>query len=162
MPSLLYRCITPNVEVKEYGVAASQYFYHDGGHFVYLDGNGNVVLGLSATATLKGWAITPKGMGAGTVDTYWLSSAVTAADKVRVITDPRAKFVVPASTTVTAGQKGDTADMVGVNDGTQQYALTSASTLDVLIIDDLGTYVEGGAATDAVVHINPAKYQADS
>ncbi len=162
MASVKYGCITPSVETKEYAVAASQYFYHDGSSFVYLDGSGNVTLGLSATTTLIGYAIVPKGKGAGTSNSYWLSSATTGADKIAVITDPKARYLVPSTATVTAGMKGDTADLGGVNDGTQQYIRAGTQTLDVLIIEDVGTSITGGAATDGVVKINPTKFQADT
>jgi len=161
MASIKYGCITPSVETDTYSVAASQYFYHDGANFCYLDGAGNITTALSATATIKGWAIVPKGKGAGTSDSYWLSSAVTASDKLAVITDPKARYLVPSTATVTVGMIGDCADITGVNDGTQQYIMAGTNTLDIVIIENVGTAI-GGGVCDGIVKINPAKFQADT
>ncbi len=160
MASLKYGCITPGVTTKEYPVAASQYFRHDGVNAVYLDANGRVALALSATATLLGVAIVPKGRGAGADDNYWLSSATAGKDKIQVITGEEAKFLLPADTTVTASMKGNSCDLTSVNDGTATKVNTSAALKGVFVIDDLGSNY-GGSATDIIVHINPTKYQAD-
>ena len=148
-------------ETKEYPVAASQYFRHAGINFVYLDGSGNVTLALTATATLLGMAIVPKGKGAGADANYWLSSATAGADKLAVVVDPNAKYLVPADDTVTAAMKGNACDIVAVNDGAATTVDVGTSTTDVLIIVDQGINY-GGAATDVVVKINPAKVQADT
>lgn len=154
-------------ETKEYPVAASQYFRHGGANFVYLDSSGNVTLALSATATLLGMAIVPKGMGAGADANYWLSSAAAGADKIAVVVDPNAKYLVPAGgtaagdTTVTAAMKGNACDIIAVNDGSATCADVDTSSTDVLIIVDQGINY-GGATTDVVVKINPAKVQADT
>jgi len=160
MASLTHGCISSGVTVKEYPVAASQYFYHEGVNAVYLDGSGHVTLALSATATLLGIAIVPKGRGAGTSDAYWLSSATAGEDRIAVVTDPNAKFLLPASTTVTAAMKGGAYDLISVNNGTATTVNVGASITDVFIVEDLGLNY-GGSATDAIVRINPAKYQAD-
>jgi len=149
-------------ETKEYPVAASQYFRHAGINFVYLDSSGNVTLALTATATLLGMAIVPKGKGAGASADYWLSSATAGADKIQVIeANPETKFLVPADDTVTAAMKGNACDIIAVNDGTATYADVGTSSTDVLVIVDQGINY-GGAATDVVVKINPLKVQADT
>ena len=158
---LKYGCITPNPKGREYPVAASQFFSHTGGGFVYLDGSGHITLALSATATLKGYVEDPNGKGAGASDSYWKSSATAGADKLFVITDPDAEFLVPASTTVTDAMAGNVYDLIGVNDGTAQYVDLATSTTDMVAIVKKGSDY-GGGTTDAVVKINPLKYQADT
>lgn len=157
-----YGCITPNVQVVEYPVAASQYFRHDGVNAVYLDASGNVTLALTATATLLGIAIVPKGRGAGSDDDYWLSSSSAGVDKIPVIlaSNSNARYLLPADATVTAAMRGNACDLIAVNDGTATYVDVGTSVTDVFIIQDLGSKY-GGDATDVVVKINPAKIQAD-
>lgn len=167
MASIKYGCITPNIKGREYPVAASQYFVHDGVNAVYLDGSGHVTLALTATATLKGVAIVPKGRGAGSSDSYWKSSATAGADKLFVITDLEAEYLLPAGgtaigdTTVTAAMAGNACDLVAVNDGTATFVDVDTSSTDVFLIQAPGINY-GGAATDVVVKINPAKTQADT
>ena len=83
MASIKYGPLDPAPKTKMYPVAASQYFYHEGESFVYLDSSGNVTKALTATGTIFGWAIVPKGRGAGSSDDYWKSSATAAADRVQ-------------------------------------------------------------------------------
>lgn len=161
MASIKYGCITPNVVGREYPVAASQYFRHDGVNAVYLDGSGHVTLALTATATLKGVAVVPKGRGAGSSDSYWLSNATAAVDKVFVITDLGAEYLLPADDTVTAAMAGNACDLISVNDGTATTVDVGTSSTDVFLIQAQGINY-GGAATDVVVKINPAKVQADT
>lgn len=161
MASIKYGCITPNVVGREYPVAASQYFYHDGVNAVYLDSSGHVTLALTATATLKGIAVVPKGRGAGSSDSYWLSNATAGVDKIFVITDPNAEYLLPADATVTAAMAGNACDLISVNDGTATQVDVGTSLTDVFLIQAQGINY-GGAATDVVVKINPAKVQADT
>lgn len=166
MASIKYGCITPNVVGREYPVAASQFFRHDGVNAVYLDGSGNVLLAVSATATLKGVAIVPKGRGAGSSDNYWKSNATAAVDSVFVITDLDAEYLLPAGyttiadTTITAALAGNAVDLIAVNDGTVTFVDADTGTTDVFIVQAAGSKY-GGAATDIVVKLNPAKIQAD-
>lgn len=165
MASLKYRCLKLNPKIVEVPVAASQYFYHNGHNMVYLDGSGHATLVLTATATYYGFAIVPKGRGAGSSDNYWLSSSTAGKDKIRVIPisgNEDATFLLPADTTVTAAMKGNAVDFVSVNDGTSTYVNTSASSTDMMLVEDVGTSVAGGAATDGVFKFNPAKVQADT
>lgn len=157
----IYGCITSSPTIKEYPVAASQYFRHAGVNAVYLDGSGHVTLAITATATLIGIAIVPVGKGAGTSNDYWLSSATAGSDKIQVVTSSSAKFLAPADDTVTAAMRGNACDLIAVNDGTATTVDVGTSSTDVFIIDDIGT-VAGGAVTDVVFHINPLKYQADT
>lgn len=159
-----YGCLNPNPKTVEYPVAASQYFRHDGPNFVYLDGNGRVTLALAATATLFGYAIIPKGRGAGSSDNYWLSSATAGADKIPVIpATENERFLCLADDTPTASQAGDACDLDAVNDGTAYYVDIGTSTTDVLIIQKVGTDVKADAGTnDVVVIINPATVQTDT
>lgn len=167
MASIVYGCITPNVIAKQYPVAASQYFRHDGVNAVYLDGSGNATLALTATATFLGVAIVPKGKGAGSSDSYWLSSSTAGSDKIQVITDPSARFLLPAGataiadTTVTsAAYAGNAVDIIAVNDGTATWVDIDTGSTDVFVVDAAGSDY-GGPTTSVVVHINPLKYQAD-
>ena len=162
MASLKYRCLTGDARSYEYPVAASQYFYHNGESFVYLDSSGHVTKAATATTTLLGWAIVPTGQGAGTSDNYWKSSATAGADKIAVIVDPEALFLCPADAATTAGDAGNACDLVTVNDGTQGLVDVGTSSTDVLVIVKAGTYVEGGASTDVVVKLNPTKRQSDT
>jgi hypothetical protein len=164
MAHLKYGCLHPAPKTKEYPVAASQYFRHDGVNAVYLDGSGHVTLALTATATLLGIAIVPKGRGAGSSDNYWLSSATAGKDKIPVIAvDGGYEFLAKADDTVTAAMKGNACDLIAVNDGTATTVDVGTSSTDVFLIQDLGTNVKADAsATDVVVKINPAKVQADT
>jgi hypothetical protein len=168
MASIKYGPLDPSPKTKEYPVAASQYFYHEGIAFVYLDSSGNLTKAITATTTLFGWAIVPKGRGAGSSDLYWLSSATAGADKIPVVlASDNYEFLVPGIITVTAAMTGGAWDLLGVNDGSQTLATGEAadfdtSSTDVLILNDLGVNRNSKAAiTDGVVIINPAKIQAD-
>lgn len=161
MASPLYGCISPSPRVREYPVAASQYFRHNGVNAVYLDGSGHVTLALTATATLKGFAIVPQGRGAGTSDNYWLSSSSAGQDKIMVIVDTDAEILAPADDTVTQAMAGNACDLIAVNDGTATTVDVGTSSTDVFLIQALGSKY-GGAATDVVVKMNPAKVQADT
>jgi hypothetical protein len=78
-----------------------------------------------------------------------------------VITDPSAEYFIPSNATVTVAQAGDECDIIGVNDGTAQTADSAGTTTEMLIIQDVGTKISGGAATDVIVKISPLKFQAD-
>ena len=163
MASLKYRCLTPNPITTEYPVAASQVFYHEGAQFVYLDGSGNVTVGVTATATVIGWAIVPVGVGAWTTNKLcWKSSATAGADKIAVITDPNAEFLVGADDTVTAAYRGNACDLVLTTaDGSGPQLVDIGTTSnDVVRITKIGTEVVGGSTTDCVVRIN--SFQADT
>lgn len=164
MASLKYGCIHPSPETVEVPVAASQFFYHNGVNAVYLDTSGHATLALTATATLYGIAIVPKGRGAGTSDDYWKSSATAGKDKIAVIPATAGhKFMLPGNITATAAMKGGAWDLISVNDGTATTVDLDTSSTDVFIMDDLASNVVAGAgASDVIVRINPAKIQADT
>ena len=164
MASLIYGCLDPSPKTKEYPVAASQYFYHEGFNACYLDSSGHVTGALTATATLFGYAVVPKGRGAGTSDDYWLSSATAGADKIPVISAMDGySFLAPGIITVTAAMTGGAWDIVAVNDGAATYVDFDTSSTDVVICVDLGVNVKAGAPiTSGVVKFNPAKIQADT
>ncbi len=159
---VLYRAGQRTVELP---VAASQYFRHNGINLVYLDSNGRVTLALTATATLYGIAQVPKGRGAGTSDDYWLSSATAGADKISVYPfsmNPNLVMLLPSDATVTAAMRGNSCDIIAVNNGTATQVDVGTSSTKVLIITGLGTdYKQDAIATDVVVTVNPAKIQAD-
>ncbi len=157
----LYGCIDSNVTIQEYGVAADVFFYHAGINLVYLDGSGHVALAITATATLLGWAIVPKGMGAGSDATYWKAAAVAGADKIQVVTSLDARFLLPADEAVTESMKGNACDIIAVDDGTATTINVGTSSTDVMLIVDEGVN-HGGVAASVVVKLNPAKIQADT
>lgn len=164
MASLKYGCIHPSPETVEVPVAASQFFYHNGVNAVYLDTSGHATLALTATATLYGIAIVPKGRGAGSSDDYWKSSATAGKDKIAVIPATGGyKFMLPGNITATAAMKGGVWDLIAVNDGTATTVDLDTSSTDVFIVDDIASNVVAGAGTaDVIARINPAKIQADT
>jgi|GEM_PF-2291549 len=161
MGSINYRCITPKPRILEVPVAASQKFYHEGASFVVLDNNGQARVALTADGTIYGMAEVPAGRGAGTDDTYWLSSATAGKDKIAVIVDDDARYLVPSVSAIAQSDVGNAYDLIGVNDGTQQKLDPAHTATKVLVVDGLGTSINGGVSTDAIVKINPVKFQAD-
>ena len=164
MASIKYGCLNPNAKTKEYPVAASQYFAHEGFNPVQLDGDGNLIGALSAASTLFGVAIVPKGRGnaTNTSDDYWLSSATAAKDRIPVVLAVDGEqFLVPTATTVAAATHvGNAYDIVGVNTASTHYVNLAATAIKVVVCVDLGVNVNADAAvTDAVVIINPTLYQ---
>ena len=153
-----------------YPVAASQYFNFSGGALIYLDSSGRVTLGLTATATLFGYAQLPKSAQYGaSSSTYWLSSSTAGLDKILVfpfVANPGMIFIMPTILAATStglcvqARCGETADIVGVNDGTRQYALPGTQSTDILAFVAL---LEDTADTDAAYFtLNPGKVQMDA
>lgn len=163
MASLKYGLLKPlGCPTVEVGVAASQFFYHNGVNAVYLDDSGHATLALTATGTVYGIAIVPNGMGAGTSANYWKSSATAGADKIHVIpVSEGASFLLPADDTVTEAMRGNACDLIAVNDGSATTVDVGTSSTDIFLIEDLGSKF-GGNSTDVVVKLNPAKVQADT
>ena len=165
MASLKYRTLELNPKVVTKPVAASQYFYQDGVNLVFLDGNGRASLALTATTNIYGYALVPKGQGAGTIAGAWLSSSTAGKDEIQIIPisgNEGATFLMPASEAVTDVDIGNACDIAAVNDGSATKVTPKLSVTDVLIIEDLGTAVAGGSSTDVIVKFNPAKVQADT
>ena len=165
MAHLYYGCTDPSPRTTEYPVNASDVFAHAGANFVILGSDGYVTPALTTTATLFGYAIIPKGTGAGTAVEDWKASATDGADKVPVIlaTD-NYSFFVPADATATIGQSGDAVDLLNASatDSTAALVDVGTATNDVLIIQELATKKHADAvSTDIIVKINPAKIQAD-
>ena len=164
MASRKYGVLNAGHKSQMLPVAASQFFYHNGVNAVYLDGSGHVTLAVTATATLYGIAVVPGGMGAGTSNDYWKSSATAGKDKIPVIpVSENAVFLLPSDDTVTQAMAGNACDLIAVNDGTATTVDVGTSSTDVFLIKGRGVdYVSDAAATDVVVQINPAKQQADT
>lgn len=150
-----------------YPVAASQIFNFLGGWLVYANSSGHMTLALTATAKLFGYGIAPKSATFGsTANTagYWTSSATAGADKILVFPfcfNPGMVFVMP--TTASGGlcvqaRVGECCDIVGVNDGTVQYATPGTISTKVLLFGGLLPNADTNAARFA---INPAMIQAD-
>ncbi len=161
MASLKYRCLTPNVQVEEHLVAATQYFGHEGASFAYLDGSGLITNCLVGANEIYGWVLVPKGAGAGTDDAMWQSNS-SATDKVQVIVDRKARFLVPLDDAITIANLGDALDIAtpGSNNGAVQTMDVGTTGDDVARIVGLGTSLKGGATTDAIVKI--FTWQADT
>jgi len=160
MASLKYRCLTPNVQVEEHLVAATQYFGHEGASFCYLNA-GYVTNCLVGADEIYGWVIVPKGTGAGTDAAMWQSNA-SATDKVQVIVDRKAKFLVPLDAAITVANVGDALDIAtpASNNGAVQTLDVGTTGDDVARIVGLGTSLKGGTTTDAIVKI--FTWQADT
>ena len=160
MASLKYRCLTPNVQVEEHLVAASQKFAHESASFCYLDGSGLVTVAVTATTTIYGWVIVPQGTGAGSTDSYWQSNS-SGTDKVQVIVDRRARFLGQVDEAITRANLGDAMDIVlSTANGSVQKLDVSTHANDCVKIVGLGTSLKGGTTTDAIVKIKT--WQADT
>ncbi|KKK93276.1 hypothetical protein LCGC14_2694490 [marine sediment metagenome] len=161
MASLKYRCLTPNVQVEEHLVAASMKFAHEGAAFCYLDGSGLVTTVAVGANEIYGWVLVPEGMGAGSTASYWQSNS-SGTDKVQVIVDRKARFLVPLDAAITRANLGDALDIATPpsNNGAQQTLDVATTDDDVARIVGLGTSVKGGTTTDAIVKIKT--WQADT
>jgi hypothetical protein len=156
---------------KMYPVAASQLIQFIGGSLVYADSSGHMTLALTATTTLFGWAVAPTSAQYGSTDStngYWTSSSTAGLSKILVypfIANPGLVFkmhTILASTSTglcVAARVGETADIVGVNDGTRQYAVPGTQSTDVLAFLAL---CEDGDTDAAYFTVNPGKMQLDA
>ncbi len=161
MGSLKYRCLTPNVQVEEHLVAASQKFAHEGSSFAYLDGSGLITNAVVGQDVIYGSVLVPEGMGAGSTASFWQSNS-SGTSKVQVIVDRKARFLVPLDTTITRANLGDALDVATPpsNNGAQQTLDVGTTDDDVARIVGLGTSVKGGTTSDAIVKI--FTWQADT
>ena len=125
-------------------LAASQAFKCRSGHFVYLT-RGVITIADSGDGEIWGW---------GLVGKDWTCSAVSAADKITVCTDPYKVWEVPARDTFTAANLaaylGDTCDLEISSD--IQYVDNGESNEDVVVV--VGGDVE---EQTLYVHMNPLK-----
>ncbi len=160
--------ISGNVFCRDYPVAASQKFHPLGGKLVFLDSSGHVTLALTATATLFGLAVGKGSLGYDNTDAtngYYTSNATAGADKITVYpfaANPGMVFkmiTTAAGGLAVAARVGETADIVGVNDGTAQYATPATTVTDVLLVVALE---DDGDTNSAYFAVNPAKIQADT
>ncbi len=161
MASLKYRCLTPNVAVEQHLVKASQKFFHEGAAFCILSDAGLVQNCIVSEDEIYGWVLVPQGMGAGSSAAYWQSNS-SGTDKVMVVVDEDARFLVTVDAAITRANIGDALDFATPpsNDGTvQTFALTTPGE-DVARIVGLGTSLKGGTTTNAIVKINT--FQADT
>ena len=105
--------------------------------------------------------LVPAGTGAGSTDSYWQSNS-SGTDKVQVIVDRKARFLVPLDTTITRANLGDALDFAtppSNNGAVQTFTVTTPGD-DVARIVGLGTSLKGGTTTDAIVKI--FTWQADT
>jgi hypothetical protein len=154
------------LKVYEMPVAATQYFNPTGTFFCYLDSSGHVVMAITATQYLFGWVFAPTSFDAGSTaatNGYFTSSSTAAATKLLVapfVANPGMVMRVKVATGLAVRARvGEVIDLVGVNDGTAQYADTTASTNDLLSVVDLPS--DGDTNTILVV-ANPLEVQKDT
>lgn len=161
MASFNYRCLTPNVAVEEHLVKADEKFFHEGAHFVVLNGSGLARVCINNETSIYGWALVPQGRGDGTSDAYWQANS-SGTSKIMVVVDEDAKFLVPADDTVAIASVGDAMDFIlpASSDGTIQTMDLGETNQNVVRIVGIGTSLKGGSTTDAIVKINT--FQADT
>ena len=166
MASPIYGPIDPNPKTTEYPMNADDVFGHAGATFVILDNDGRITPALSGSGTIFGWAIVPKGTGAGTDVDDWKASSTDGKDKLAVVlASDNYTFVAPADDSVTAGQAGNACDLVNnsATDSIDSKVDIGASSTDVFIIQGLALgKVPGAVAGDVLIKVNPAKLQADT
>ena len=166
MASIKYGPINPNVVTVEYPANADEVWHHEGANFCILGSDGFVTQALTGTSTLFGYAIIPKGTGAGTAVASWKSSATDGKDKIPVVLATEGEtFIVPADDTATVGQAGDACDITNgsATDTTASLVNIGTSSEDVLLIQGLATdRVAAAVGTDVLVKINLANLQADT
>ena len=160
-----YGCMHPSPKTTEYPVAASQYFPHIGPSLVNLDGSGNVTLLETLDTSVFGVAVVPTGRGnpTNTSDSYWMSSATAAEDRIPIIkTDSNYNFLLLADDTPTASQAGNACDLTAANAAGVDYVDIGTSTNDIFIIQGRGVDYHADAGTnDVVVKLNRTKRQGD-
>ncbi len=163
---MIYGPLNPNVETVEYKVNADEVWHHAGANFCILGSDGFVTQALGSTATIFGYAMIPKGVGAGSAVASWKASATDGKDTVAVVLASAGEtFIVPADATATIGQSGDACDLLNASatDATASLVDIGTSSTDVFIIQGLATdKVAAAAGTDILVKVNPAKLQADT
>lgn len=94
-PRLKMGFVEGNGRGREYPVAADQYFFRRGGHFVTIDTAGNIVTATQNTFEALGWAETPKDTAG---KDYWKSSATAKTDSVSVVYGVDNRFEMPIET----------------------------------------------------------------
>lgn len=160
-----YGCLHPNPKTVEYGATEDVVWHHDGANVCYLDSSGFVSQAITTTGTVFGYALIPKGMGAGSATASWKSSATAGADRLAVIpVDEGYEFLLPSDGTPTAAQAGNACDIINASatDTTASLVDIGTSTNDIFIIQGRGIdWVDSAATTDVVVKFNPAERQAD-
>ena len=160
-----YGCLNPNAKTVEYPANADEVWMHAGANFCFLGSDGYVTQSLTSTSTIFGYAIVPKGTGAGTAVAAWQASATDGKDKIPVILATEGEtFIVPADDTATVGQAGNKCDITLTSATGTVAALVNigTSTQDVFIIQGLATdQVAAAAGTDVLVKMNLANLQAD-
>ena len=161
MASLKYRNLTPNVTVEVQLVKADEKFFHEGSHFVILNGSGLVRVCIENEASIYGWALVPQGRGDGSSDAYWQANS-SGTSKIMVVVDEDARFLVPLDAAITRANIGNAMDMIlpASSDGTVQKIDVGESNQDVVRLVGLGTSLKGGTTSDGIVKINT--FQADT
>jgi len=166
MSEVRYGPVIGDYRAVELPVAASQMFHPNGAAFVYLDSSGYVTLAITATTYLFGWALVPRSLaGTDLANGYWTSNATAGASKVPVIAaamNPKVAYRVPTTAAgglAVAARIGECSDLVGVNDGTIQYATPGTNATDVLLNVALP---EDGDTNSIIVTFNPNTIQRDT
>jgi len=155
-----YGPVVGNWDIHDEPVAASQIFHPTGGHLVYMDSSGHMTLALTAIGHLYGWCFAPRSFEVGSTaasNGYFTSSSTAGGTKLPVASfarNPGMRFKMP--TTASGGlavqaRVGEACDIVGVNDGTAQYATPGTASTNVLLFDGL---CEDGDTNAAYFTIN--------
>lgn len=171
MSEVRYGPVIGDYRTVEFPVAASQMFHPNGAAFVCLNSSGHVTLALTYVVgppeeniCLFGWALVPRSLkGTDQSNGFWTSSATAGASKVPVIVaamNPKVAYRVPCTAaSAIAKRLGECSDLVGVNDGTVQYATPGTTDADVLLNVALP---EDGDTNSIIVTINPNAIQRDT
>lgn len=161
MASLKFRNLTPNVTVEEQLVKADERFFHEGAHFIVLNGSGLVRACIENEASIYGWILVPQGRGDGSSDAYWQANS-SGTSKVMVVVDEDARFLVPLDETITRANIGNAMDFIlpASSDGSIQKIDVGEANQSVVRLVGLGTSLKGGTTSDGIVKINT--FQADT
>lgn len=168
MSEVRYGPVIGSYNTIMFPVTDAQMFHPNGAAFVFLDANGKVSIAITATASLFGWALVPRSLkGTDLTNGFWtsLSSGTTGVSYVPVIVaamNPKVAYRVPTTAAgglAVAARLGECSDLVGVNDGTVQYATPGTISTAVLLNVALP---EDGDTNSIIVTFNPNTIQRDS
>lgn len=142
-------------------IEASQQFHERGNAFLTATaGTGHLGLTLTADTTVDGWLLTGFSPGLAEVSGSYGSrkfttSATAGTEYLCKPLDGSEMFFVITDRAFAEADRGDAADILGVNDGTQQTVDLGTNTTDLFRVID---GVVG--ASECFVMVNPAKLTA--
>lgn len=166
MSEVRYGPVIGSYNTIMFPVTDAQMFHPNGAAFVFLDANGKVSIAITATTSLFGWALVPRSLkGTDQSNGFWtsLTAASTGVSYVPVIVaamNPKVAYRVPCTAaSAVLARLGECSDLVGVNDGTVQYATPGTTDTDVLLNVALP---EDGDTNSIIVTFNPNTIQRDT